>query len=121
MDPLILLVDDERDFREPRGHMVARTSREALDALHIVRETGQILDELWLDHDLGGDDTTLVVLDMLAEASAIGDPYPVRQVYVHSMNNVGAATLMRSLRTYMYPVQRISASEYLIVSDSDVR
>lgn len=116
MLPVILLVDDERDFREPRGHTIARTSREALNILRQVRSSGVALDELWLDHDLGGPDTTIPVLDMLAEASAHDDLFPVRRIFVHSMNNVGAATIMRSLQAYGYRATRVAASEYLVVS-----
>lgn len=114
--PSILLVDDERDFREERDHIVVRTSEAALDTLYVLREQDSPLTELWLDHDLGGDDTTMPIVDMLAEAAFNGEPYPVRQVYVHSMNNVGAERILRSLRNYGYAAMRVKAIDWLIVN-----
>lgn len=114
MEKLTVLVDDDRVFIEPRDYIVARTSQAALDTLHVLRSNGQVVDELWLDHDLGNGDDVLPVLTMLSELAARNEPYPVRQIYVHSMNRSGADTLMRSLRTYGYPVQRAIVSKHLI-------
>lgn len=114
MEKLTVLVDDDRVFIEPRDYMAARTSQAALDTLHVLRSNGVVIDELWLDHDLGDDDDVLPVLTMLCEAAANNDPYPVRQIYVHSMNRSGADTLMRGLRRYGYPVRRAIVSKHLI-------
>lgn len=115
MDKTTLLVDDDDcTFIVPRDHMVAHTSQAALDALHMFRATGVIIDELWLDYDLGGDDTTLPVLTMLSQAAAEGEPYPVRQILVHSMNRAGADTLMRGLRAYGYATRRVALADHLI-------
>lgn len=115
--PVVLLVDDERDFRDEREHIVARTSAYALDILSALRSTGQPVSELWLDHDLGGDDTTMRIVDMLSEAAAFGDPYPVSNIYVHSMNNVGNQQILRSLRNYGYAAQHVKAIDWLTVKD----
>ena len=49
------LVDDLRSFVDGRRADVARTNAAGADLLN--RHRDQRLDELWLDHDLGADDT----------------------------------------------------------------
>jgi hypothetical protein len=55
--PVILGIDDLRPL--PRATRIARTSSEGIQLLQEHR--GIFIDELWLDHDLGGDDTILPV------------------------------------------------------------
>ncbi len=112
---LTVLVDDDRDFIDRREAVVLRTSAHALAALSRIREEGAVIDELWLDHDLGGDDTVMPVVDMMAELGFYATPYPVRRVYIHSMNRVGAERMTRSLLHYGYNVTRVKAGEHLIV------
>lgn len=115
---LTVLVDDDRDFIDARPAVVLRTSANALAELSRIRERGEVVDELWLDHDLGGDDTAMPVVDMLSETAFNDDPFPVRRVYVHSMNNVGAERMMRSLQNYGYPAVRVKAREHVIVKET---
>lgn len=114
---LIVLVDDDRDFIIPRPATVLRTSAAALAELRRIHDDGEVVDELWLDHDLGGDDTAMPVVDMLSELAFNDDPFPVRRVYVHSMNNVGAERMMRSLQNYGYPAIRVKAREHVMVKE----
>jgi len=111
---LTVLIDDDRDFIVSRPRIALRSSAEALDGLRRIRDEGQVIDELWLDHDLGGDDRVMPVIDWLAELAFNDDPYPVRRVYVHSMNREGADTMMRSLTHYGYAPVRVPVSEHLI-------
>lgn len=97
-EPVVLVIDDLRSFTFPARY--ARTSGEGLAALAVSGP----LDELWLDHDLGGDDTIMPVIDYLAERAFNGDPFPVAKVMVHTSNPSGAATMMRVLRRWEYPV-----------------
>ena len=53
--PLTVLVDDVRGFRDARPALLARSSQEALTLLDELG--GKRIDHLWLDHDLGGEDT----------------------------------------------------------------
>ncbi|GLY26513.1 hypothetical protein Misp04_62440 [Micromonospora sp. NBRC 101691] len=59
--PRIVLVDDLRSFVDGRAAQVARTSAAGVEVLE--RHRGRRLDELWLDHDLGGDDTIWPVVE----------------------------------------------------------
>lgn len=93
----ILFIDDEREMA---CATIARTSQEGLDLLR-----SGTWDEVWLDHDLSGEDTTLPVVDWLSESAYFDRPV-VPVVYVHSMNPIGADTIVRSLRRYGYQVVR---------------
>ena len=53
--PLTVLVDYVRGFRDERPALVARTSQEARTLLEGLED--RQIDDLWLDHDLSGDDT----------------------------------------------------------------
>lgn len=85
-----LFVDD---LREPpdAGWTVARSSVEALAFL----DSGEVVTELSLDHDLGGDDTTRAVVLHLCEHG--GWPPIVR---VHSANPVGVEWLTGMVTRY---------------------
>lgn len=81
---LRVLVDDVRVFRDGREALVARTSAEALTLLESLG--GRRIDELWLDHDLVGDDTVQPLVDLLVAQAASGSPVPVGTILVHSAN-----------------------------------
>ncbi|MFD9204116.1 cyclic-phosphate processing receiver domain-containing protein, partial [Streptomyces anthocyanicus] len=68
-----------------------------------------LIDELWLDHDLGGDDSILPVVTLLEEAAFNGRPFRIGMVYVHSANPTGAETVVRSLTRWNYQVRRATA------------
>lgn len=97
---MIVIVDDLRTHPSADVHL--RTSAEALDFL--MAFSGRI-DELWLDHDLGGDDTVRPVVLWLAERSFGGDPVEIGRVGVQSMNPVGAEWICGTLGRY-YTVYR---------------
>lgn len=102
--PLTVLVDDVRGFRDERPALVARSSKEAL---RLLDELGRSrIDDLWLDHDLVGDDTIRPVIDQLVQLAKAGSPLNVRQIHIHS-SNVGASHWMEvELRRAGYPVVR---------------
>ena len=103
--PVILGIDDLRPL--PRATRIARTSREGIRLLQEHRE--RFIDELWLDHDLGGDDTIMPVVALMEEAAFSGRAFHIGTVFVHSANPVGAETVMRSLRRWNYHVRRAAA------------
>lgn len=90
----VVVIDDERTFR--RGTVHLRSSADATAWL----EANSGCAELWFDHDLGGADTTRPVAMWLAERAFNGDPCLVGLVYVHSMNPVGRAWLVSTLRDH---------------------
>ncbi|WP_067830405.1 cyclic-phosphate processing receiver domain-containing protein [Actinomadura kijaniata] len=103
--PVILGVDDLRPL--PRATRVARTSRDGVLLLREHRD--RVIDELWLDHDLGGEDSIMPVVTLLEEAAFDGRPFRIGMIYVHSANPAGAETVVRALRRWHYPVRRATA------------
>lgn len=103
-----LVVDDLRLLRERDGVELVY-ARNSTTALQLLREEGW--DELWLDHDLGGDDTTMaVVLELEAAAHGAAEPVSVGAVYVHTDNVVGGDRIVAALQRH-YPVRRVPARD----------
>ena len=106
--PLVILVDDLRSFVDGRAAEIARTSAEGVEALHRHREAR--IDELWLDHDLGGDDTIWPVVEVLEMAAFEGRPFDIGVVLVHSANPPGVAKMLQALRRWGYEVRATTGS-----------
>ncbi|MDR7274450.1 cyclic-phosphate processing receiver domain-containing protein [Catenuloplanes atrovinosus] len=105
---LTLLIDDLRSFTDDRAALIARTSAEGIALLE--RHRGARIDELWLDHDLGGTDTSWPVVEVLERAAFEGAPFDVGVVYVHSANPPGVARLVGTLRRWGYDVRAVPGS-----------
>ncbi|MEN2423712.1 cyclic-phosphate processing receiver domain-containing protein [Streptomyces rimosus] len=103
--PVILGIDDLRPL--PGVTRIARTSREGIQLLEEHRDS--FIDELWLDHDLGGDDSILPVVTVLEEAAFSGQPFHIGTIFVHSANPIGAETVVRALTHWNYQVRRATA------------
>jgi hypothetical protein len=72
------LIDDLRSFSDGRSALVARTSGEGVPLLQQHRQTR--IDELRLDHELGGEDTIWPVAEVLERAAFDGGPYDIGQI-----------------------------------------
>ncbi|MFD7875838.1 cyclic-phosphate processing receiver domain-containing protein [Streptomyces sp. NPDC059766] len=103
--PVVLGIDDLRPL--PWATSIARTSREGIQLLEEHRDS--FIDELWLDHDLGGEDTIMPVVTVLEEAAFNGRPFRIGAVFVHSANPIGAETVVRSRARWNYRVRRATA------------
>ncbi|MET3425369.1 hypothetical protein BJ973_004581 [Actinoplanes tereljensis] len=104
----VLLVDDLRSFIDGRVAEVARTSDAGVTLLERYRN--QRLDELWLDHDLGEDDTIWPVVEVLERAAFDGRPFDIGVINIHSANPAGAAKMAQALRRWEYRVVIASGS-----------
>ncbi|MET7661792.1 cyclic-phosphate processing receiver domain-containing protein [Streptomyces sp. NPDC005356] len=100
--PVVLGIDDLRPL--PWTTQIARSSGEGVKLLQEHRDS--LIDELWLDHDLGGNDSIMPVVTLLEEAAFNGRPFRIGTVYVHSANPIGAETVVRSLTRWNYQVRR---------------
>ena len=107
----IVLIDDLRSFTDGRAAEVARTS--AAGTALLARCRGVHLDELWLDHDLGGDDTIWPVVELLERAAFDGAPFDIGTIIVHSANPPGAAKVAQALGRWGYRVRVRAAAEDL--------
>lgn len=89
---LTVLIDDARAFRDQRPALLARSSHEAL---RLLDELGsRRIDDPWLGHDLGGDDTIRPVVELVAQMANTGSPLNLGQIRIHSAN-VGGGHWMR--------------------------
>jgi hypothetical protein len=68
------------------------------------------LDELWLDHDLGADDTIWPVVEVLERAAFEDRAFDIGVINVHSANPAGAAKVTQVLRHWGYRVNGASGS-----------
>ncbi|MEU6389523.1 cyclic-phosphate processing receiver domain-containing protein [Streptomyces sp. NPDC046939] len=73
--PVVLAVDDLRAL--PHATQLARTSREGVRLFQAHRDVP--IAELWLDHDLGGDESIMPVVTLLEEGSLTHWGYRVRR------------------------------------------
>ncbi len=71
------------------------------------------MDELWLDHDLGGEDTIWPVVEMLERAAFDERPFDIRAVFIHSANPPGAAKIRQALRRWGYHVSSVPGSTHV--------
>lgn len=104
----VILVDDLRSFTDGRSAEVARTSVAGLALLQAHRD--KRVDELWLDHDLGENDTIWPVVEVLEHAAFEGHPFDISAVYIHSANPSGAAKMAQALRRWGYHVHLVTGS-----------
>lgn len=102
----VVLVDDLRSFIDGRRAEVARTSAAGVELLHRYR--GLRLAELWLDHDLGEDDTIWPVVEVLERAAFEDRRFDIGVINVHSANPAGAAKITQVLRRWGYQVRVVS-------------
>jgi hypothetical protein len=107
----VILVDDLRSFVDGRDAEIARTSAAGVELVERCRD--RRLDELWLDHDLGEDDTIWPVIEVLERAAFDGQPFDIGVVNVHSANPAGATKMAQVLRRWGYRVHITSGSAHV--------
>jgi hypothetical protein len=88
-----LYVDDLRPA--PDGWELAKSSLEALCWFTMLRDCGQQLEALSLDHDLGGSDTARPLVMWMAQH----EWWP-GLLYVHSAERVGREWIQRTAERY---------------------
>jgi hypothetical protein len=91
-----LFIDDERDPTGERVWVIARTSSEAIALIEERGMPGYIS----FDHDLGGDDTSMVFLRWLAEYAMDRGCRFDFEYFVHSQNPIGAANIIGFIESF---------------------
>lgn len=86
------------DIRNPPDEdwIICRSTHEALDT---IRDKG-IPDFMSLDHDLGGDDTTMVFLKRLVDEIWDGQSIPPKY-QVHSANPIGTQNIISYMESWV--------------------
>lgn len=101
--PVVVLVDDRREFWPPRpGATVLRTAPEAVAVLSRLHHAGVPVAELWLDHDLGRDGTgtevtVMPVVDWMVREAVTGTAPRIDVVYVHTSSPPGRRDILGAL------------------------
>lgn len=112
-----MVIDDERTLVKP-GHDVhhVRTSKDALQVLQSDSPGVQkSWDALYLDHDLGGEDTIRPIVDFLEEKVFFGDPLDIGCIFAHTANPVGADYILKSrLLNSAYSVSRVGLEDFIV-------
>lgn len=101
-----VLVDDTRRFADGRDGLVFRTSRDAVAGLRAIARRGSAVRDLWLDYDLGGGDTVLPVLDLLAQLDRAGQRLRVDRVHIITSSATGGHAIRQALDRLRYPCER---------------
>lgn len=107
-----LVIDDVRVMNFDCTY--ARTSKEAISIL----ESDWTWDEVWFDHDLGGEyghfdryDTVMPVITWFEENIFFGNKPAIDLVVIHTANPAGRKVIDAVL-TRHYPVRHVDAMEY---------
>lgn len=111
----VVIIDDEREWKGPTGESITvdhyKTSDDGLAELHRVQAMEEKIDELWLDHDLGMDDselgwdTIMPVVAWLEEQGRAEQGGFIGLLFIHSANVAAVPAMMDALRPY-YTVVR---------------
>jgi hypothetical protein len=111
----VLLLDDERSFKDGRSSLVARSTFEAIKFTDALTE----LDELWLDYVLIGTDSTDEFLFHLLNRKRNGNPLALRTVYIHTSSYM-AVGLLKQLLTNLGVAETdmhvVDHKEYMVVN-----
>jgi hypothetical protein len=104
---LRVLVDDVRRFDDDRPCITYRNIADALIGLREMAQAGTVVDELWLDHDLGGADTIRPVLSLLGELDHFGHRLNVGKAFIITSNPSGANGMRLALTQLCYDFERL--------------
>ncbi len=113
---MILVIDDLRTFKEgvAEGNLIlyAKDSATALDFLIKLKSP---IDEIWFDHDLGGEDTAYRVATWLEARAHFNTVYYQKvakgiRMMVHTANPVGRGKIVAALSGYNVTV--VDPKEY---------
>lgn len=101
-----VLIDDVRRFRDDRDCVLATDIAEGIAALRALQH--ERIDELWLDHDLGGDQTIWPVVRVLEVFALSGTLWDIGVVKIHAQGSDPAYEMGMSLRRVGYLTERVS-------------
>lgn len=108
----VVVIDDVRNFSFDAT--VLRTQTQALEYLKEALHAQQYIDELWLDHDLGGNDTIRPVVDELEHWWYRGTPLKIGVIVIHSANPVGRRYIEMAINKLGADIVCVNASDYVI-------
>jgi hypothetical protein len=108
LEPVVILIDSARSFADNRPCRIAPTAEDAIALIRAYEFS--VIDELWLDYDLGWQAATPLsaqpVVDELVSAANEGRPYPIGEIHIHAKNPAGASAMKIALQRAGYRVTR---------------
>jgi hypothetical protein len=113
-----VLIDDVRVFRDGRDCVLATSVAEGVAVLRDLQH--ERIDELWLDHDLGGDETIWPVVRVLEQFALKGTGWDIGVVKIHAQRSGPAYEIGVSLRRVGYRTERVSDLSVFRVSREPV-
>jgi len=113
-----VLVDDVRSFLDAQPCVVHRNSADAVIGLRGLAGAG---DELWLDHDLGGEDTVRPVLALLDELDHAGRRLAVTRAVIITSNPVGGNVTRLALTRLGYDHERLYSLRGVLTANGTTR
>jgi hypothetical protein len=117
---VVVLIDDARSFRDGRDCLAAQSSAAGVDLLLALRASAQPIDELWLDHDLIGEDRIWPVVRLLEDEALVGRRWSISTIKVHASSPGRAHEMVLSLRRAGYEVERVTDPHVFIHRSPDV-
>lgn len=106
----ILVVDDERTLTKLDADHDVTYARNVIVAILCL--CNGPFDEIWLDHDLGGNETIRPFVDMLEEVAVTTGVLHCNRIVAHSMNPVGRRYIRLALGD-LYPVREEIVGDWL--------
>jgi hypothetical protein len=116
-----VLVDDVRSFLDAQPCVVYRSSVDAVIGLRGLAGAGVVVDELWLDHDLGGGDTIPPVLALLDELDHAGRRLAVTRAVIITSNPVGGNVIRLALTRLGYDHERLYSLRGVLTANGTTR
>lgn len=104
----ILLIDDDRTFRDGREYTLITSSRGAIEHFSNADGTAKDIfyDEVWLDFSLLGGDSIMDFIFFASRAAAKGNPLKVGCFVIHTSSWAGATLMGQVLSEAGYAHQR---------------
>lgn len=82
-------------------------ARDSYSAIAFIKTQWRMIAELWFDHDLGGDDTSMRVVDFIDEKVFLNEYAPEgRIIRIQSANPRGVQDIRRALERYDFVFER---------------
>lgn len=97
-----LVVDDLRLFGDQFNGLPIRYAINSKQALEILESDFGMIQEILLDHDLGGDDTIMPVVNWLDKKAYNGEANHITTIRILTSNPVGYNKIMLALDRHFF-------------------
>jgi hypothetical protein len=118
----IVLIDDLRSFKNPVMAHVLRTEKDGFEWLESLSSEDTV-GELWLDHDLGEDESGNVtsimsIVNKLEERAYFETAPQIDMIYIHTSNSVGGRSMEAALQRF-FRTRKIYAGDHFTTTEED--